>query len=217
MALSAHEDAVTAAVPVSNPGSDGRLHGMKVDSVYFNGRLIPFETVPVRRGLRGFMLGPWQFGMRLLNGKPRDGRPNLYIVAPGTQHASKGWEQYRHNCVINVIPLGDKQADWDVYWALALDPALKNADVHSERELLLLAQERFTPRPGMSFEQVPAHAILHDFLGIDSLKALKKYSEHGSMPRVIILPAHVVLRATAKDADFESRAAASPDGERDKF
>jgi hypothetical protein len=190
---------------------------MTVDSVYFNGRLIPFHTVPARRGLRGFMLGPWQFGMRLLNSAPRDGRPNLYIVAPGTQHASKGWEQYRHNCVINVIPLGDKQADWDVYWALALDPALQSADVHSEHELLLLAQERFTPPKQMRLDEVPSQAILRHFLNIDSLAALKKYSAHGAMPRVIILPAHVVLRATAIDTPPDSQAAASANGEQDRF
>jgi hypothetical protein len=179
-----------------------------VDSVYWNGKLVHFiAQKPPRRQLN-FALGPWRYGMRLLDGKPNDHRPNLYLVAPGNEYSTPGWEEYRHNAVINLLPLERKVTNWDVYWAVILDPQF-DTDIHSEHDLLVAVQEYFVPAAKMKFDQIPGHAILRDYLKIRSIRDLRRFrTRDGRLPRVIIQPAHVALRALVEED--ETHTATSP-------
>jgi hypothetical protein len=90
---------------------------------------------------------------------------------------------------------------WDVYWALVLDPALK-LDFTGERELLLAAQEEFLPDQIATLEDLPAVGFLRTYLHIDSLAGLDSYRrEDGTLPRVIMVPAGMAVRASVTGLD----------------
>jgi hypothetical protein len=149
----------------------------------------------------GFNVGPWHYGEAVLDARPRDVRPNVYLVSPGEQHHNDRWEQFDHNTVINLLPASDAAAEWDVYWAIVLDPALHH-DFRSERELLVAAQSEFTPGDLFEFSDVPGRAFLRSFLHIDSLGKLKRFRhKNGRMPRLIIVRAGLTIRATAGQVD----------------
>lgn len=163
-----------------------------------------FEIPPPAKGERVFTLGPWQFGSHVPDPKPRDRRLNLYLVAPGKQHAAEGRDEFDHNDVINAIPEDGKPAEWDVYWAIVLDPKLK-ADLRNEHDLLAQAQRRFIPNDLFEFDDIPGHQFLRAFLKIDSLAGLEKHrGRNRSLPRLIIVPAGFAVRATVKPPEEEA-------------
>jgi hypothetical protein len=131
--------------------------------------------------------------------KPDDHRPNLYIVAPGVQHHGPASTDF--NLIVNELIGTDSPAVWDVYWALVLDPALK-LDFTGERELLLAAQEEFLPDQIATLEDLPAVGFLRTYLHIDSLAGLDSYRrEDGTLPRVIMVPAGMAVRASVTGLD----------------
>jgi hypothetical protein len=146
-------------------------------------------------------IGPWHYGERVRDARPKDVRPNVYLVSPGQQHHSDRWEQFDHNTVINLLPVSNAPAEWDVYWAIVLDPRLHH-DFRSERELLLAAQSEFTPGDLFEFSDVPGRTFLRSLLHIDSLGKLRRFRrKNGATPRLIMVRAGFTIRATAGQVD----------------
>lgn len=163
-------------------------------TAYFEGNVVSVTFERPAKGQRTLDLGPWQLGITTRNERPRDRRLNLYVVIPGTQHHSDGWEDFDHNMIVNAVPVTEDAVEWDVYWVLVLDPHWSE-DLRSERDLLLRAQDRFTPGDLFEFDDMPAHAVLHDFLHVDELPELARFRQKdGSLPRIVVLPAGGMAR-----------------------
>jgi hypothetical protein len=162
---------------------------IKPFSVYHDGDDLIFtpETASTRKLAS---IGPWKLGERLGgDDKPVDKRLNLYVVVPGAQYRAPGKTEYDHN------------RDWDVFWCLILDPTLR-PDLRSERELLMAKHQTFRPAAQFEFKDIPSHAIMAERLGVKSMADLKQYRlKDGSLPRLLILPARLAVRATAEIRD----------------
>jgi hypothetical protein len=142
-------------------------------------------------------LGPWNLGERVAEDKPIDKRLNLYVAVPGVQYRAPGKSDYDHNLIVNKYTVDGKPRDWDVFWCFILDPALR-PDLRSERELLLAKHQTFRPAALFEFKDVPSHALIAERLSIKSLAELRRYRRaDGSLPRLLILPARLAVRATA--------------------
>jgi hypothetical protein len=171
----------------------------QIDSAYFEGRLVRFTVAPLERGQRAVRVGPWRFGPRVQNPHPRDKRLNLYLVAPGDQHHTAAAPEFDHNDVLNALPPGDGMLEWDVYWAIVLDPRVQQP-LRSERELLLLAQQRFTPNDLFEFDDMPGHMFLREFLKAETLAAMDRFRDRArSLPRLLIVPAGFAVRAAVRE------------------
>lgn len=145
--------------------------------------------------------GPWNLGERLNDGKPADKRLNLYIVTPGGQYHSPTHPEYDHNRVVNKYTVDGKKREWDIFWCFVLDPALA-VDLRSEQDLLLAAHQTFRPADLFDIGDIPAHAAMADRLGIATYADLRRFRrKDGSLPRLLILPAHLAVRATAEQQD----------------
>src|SRR5579859_1034702 len=169
---------------------------VKPFSVYHDGDDLIFT--PESAGTRKLAsVGPWNLGERLGDDKPADKRLNLYVVVPGTQYRAPGKAEYDHNLVINKYTVDGKPRDWDIFWCFILDPTLK-PDLRSERELLLGKHQTFRPATLFEFKDIPAHALLAERLSIKSMADLKRFRRaDGSLPRLLIVPARLAVRATA--------------------
>jgi len=195
-----------AALWAGTPG--GEAPG-PVSSAYLRNQLVRFHLAPVEGGQQPFSIGPWQFGARVSDRKPRDKRLNLYLVAPGTQHHAEGQEEFDHNDVINALPPGEAMVEWDVYWVIVLDPSL-GRDLRSEQDLIVEAQAGFVPGDLFEFQDIPGQAFLRAFLEIDALDGLAPYRRRdGRLPRLIIVPAGFAIRARAALPEAESDATAA--------
>jgi hypothetical protein len=155
--------------------------------------------------------GPWNLGERLIDdGKPVDKRLNLYVVVPGGQYRSPVHPEYDHNRVVNKYTVDGKVREWDIFWCFILDPAL-TADLRSEHELLLAKQQTFRPADLFDISDVPAHAAMADKLGITTFADLKRFRrKDGTLPRLLIIPARLAVRATAEQQDATISRPASP-------
>lgn len=163
---------------------------------YCDGKIIEMNFVP---GRRDFKIGPWNIAAQVERDRPRDGHPNLYIVAPGTQYVAEGAEEYAHNEILSLVPLKSDPVEWDVYFAIVLDPALHD-DFRSEQELILATQEEFEPADDLKLEDMPGATFLREYLHIDSLDGLNEYRRpDGKLPQLIIVPAKVTVKANAVD------------------
>jgi len=165
---------------------------------YLNGEPVRFEIVqPVgKEKAAGF--GPWKLGAKIVESKPHDTRLNLYIVVPGDdfQADSDAGSVFDHNRVINMAPREKVSADFDVYWAIALEPHV-NQDFHSEGELLEAAQKRFIPGDLFEVKDAPGAGFLREVLRIDSLTGLRPYRrKDGSLPAVLLVPAGFAVRGS---------------------
>lgn len=160
-------------------------------------RLLPSEEKPT--GLE-FELGPWRFGRRVNTAKvgdpskPHDKRLNLYIVLPGRQFSSADDPQFDHNLVINAKPAAEADSEFDVYYAVFLDPR-HVTDVRRERDIILAAQTHFMPGDLFEFNDVPAAEMLRRQLQWNDMRDLRPYRRRdGALPRLLILPVNAVLR-----------------------
>jgi hypothetical protein len=180
---------------------------VKPFSVYHNGDDLIFT--PEAAGTRKLAsIGPWNLGERLGNDKPEDNRLNLYVVVPGMQYRTAGKAEYDHNLVINKYTVDGKPREWDVFWCFILDPALR-ADLRSERELLMAKQQTFRPADLFDIKDMPAHALMAERLGLKSMADLKRFRhKDGTLPRLLILPARLAVRATAEVRDVTMTQAA---------
>jgi hypothetical protein len=167
--------------------------------VYHDGSYLVFapEITGTHRPAR---LGPWDLGERLRpdEEKPRDKRLNLYVVIPGGQYHSASHPEYDHNLVINKYPSDHKAREWDIFWCLELDPSLPT-DLHSEHDLLQAAHQRFQPSASLALREIPASAVMAERLSVNRVEDLKRFRhKDGSLPRMLIVPAHLAVRATAQ-------------------
>jgi hypothetical protein len=181
--------------------------GTKPFLVYHDGVYLLFapEATGTHRPAR---LGPWDLGERLSPDRetPTDKRLNLYVVVPGGQYHSASHPEYDHNLVINKYPVDHKSREWDIFWCLELDPSLP-ADLRSEHDLLQAAHQRFKPPATFALRQVPASAVMAERLSVTKVDDLKRFRHRdGSFPRMLIVPAHLAVRATAE----QQKAPASP-------
>lgn len=169
-------------------------------STYLNGDPVAFEIVPALGKEKSATVGPWRLGAKVGESKPHDNRLNLYIVVPGDDFQSENDNTalYDHNRVINMVPKEGGEAEFDVYWAVALEPHLTR-DFHSEAELLAAAQRRFVPGDLFEVKDAPGAAFMREVLLIDSLAELQpQRRKDGSLPTVLILPAGFAIRGSAR-------------------
>src|SRR5215469_2214916 len=173
---------------------------VKPFSVYHDGDDLIFT--PETAGTRKLAaIGPWNLGERLGDDNPADKRLNLYVVVPGMQYRAPGKTEYDHNLVVNKYTVDGKPRDWDVFWCFILDPSLR-ADLRSERELLMAKHQTFRPAALFEFKDVPSHTLMAERLGIKSMADLKRFRrKDGTLPRLLILPARLAVRATAEIRD----------------
>ena len=163
--------------------------------VYHDGSRMLF-TPKITGSLRTATLGRWDLGERLSDERLREKRLNLYVVFPGGQYRSQLYPQYNHTLVINKYTVDGKPREWDVFWCLVLDPRLRR-DLRSEQELLMATQQRFRPGNDFKFHRIPSHNVLVDKLHVTNLAGLRRFRhKDGSLPRLLIIPAHLALRAT---------------------
>ncbi len=166
--------------------------------VYHEGAYILF-TPELTGSRRLAKFGPWDLGERLSSSddQPRDKRLNLYVVLPGGQYRSPDHPEYNHTLVVNKYTVDGKPREWDVFWCLVLDPSLQ-VDLRGERELLVAAHQRFRTEDKFQIRQVPAHAVMAEKLSVTTTEGLERFRhKDGSLPRLLIVPAHLALRATA--------------------
>jgi hypothetical protein len=180
---------------------------VKPFSVYHDGDDLIFT--PEQAGTRKLAsIGPWNLGERVAEDKPTDKRLNLYVVVPGAQYRAPGKSEYDHNLVINKYTVDGKPRDWDVFWCFILDPTLR-PDLRSERELLLAKHQTFRPATLFEFKDIPSHALMAERLSIKSMTDLRRFrGKDGAFPRLLILPAHLAVRATAELRDVTINPAA---------
>ncbi len=165
--------------------------------VYHNGANILFA--PELTGTnRQAKFGPWSLGERLGIDKPLDKRLNLYVVLPGGQYRSPEHPQYDHNRVVNKYTVDGKPREWDIFYCLALDPKLPG-DLRSERDLLMAAHQSFQPPATFTLQDSPTGAVMAEKLSVTTLEGLERFRrKDGSLPRLLIVPAHLAVRATAE-------------------
>lgn len=174
-----------------------------LEGVYLDGQVVRLD---IADGPKPMLVGPWRIGARVQDPKPRDQRLNLYIVAPGTQYHLDGSDDFDHNAIVNAVPDPGGSRQYDVYWALVLDPRLRT-DFKTERQLLIAAQASFTPGDLFAFDDIPADAFLRNFLKADSLSDLAQYRHKGgALPRILILPAGFAVTASAPAAPADATA-----------
>jgi hypothetical protein len=185
-------------VPVLCPAADP-MPAERATAAFHNQKAVQF-TPEISHFGRKLRVGNVLLGQLLPGKKPADDRPNVYITIPGNQYgATPGAPGF--TLVLNELPRKEGTVDWDVYWALRLDPALE-IDITGERELILTAQESFVPAAAVSFGDLPAAAALREYLHIDSFAGLDGYRRpDGALPRVLIVPAGFAVRASAVDPD----------------
>jgi len=171
-------------------------HAVKPFSVYHDGDDLIF-TPEIASTRKLASLGPWELGERLGDSKPADKRLNLYVALPGLQYHAAGRPEYDHNLVVNKYTVDGKPRDWDVFWCFILDPALRR-ELRSERELLMAKHQTFRPAALFEFKDIPSHALMAERLSIKSVAELRRFrGKDGSLPRLLIVPARLVVRATA--------------------
>jgi hypothetical protein len=177
------------------------------ETAYFEGRQVEYSPGHAHFGQKVFRFGPWDLGPKLESRERDDKRPNLYVVVPGSAASNDTEPEYNHNLVLSTVPKADESSDFDVYWAVVLDPNVKE-DIRAETQLLLAAQEPFTPGQDFQFSKIPSQAFLRAFLHIDSLDQLSEYRRpDGSLPKVAIIPAKFAVRAKVVDPESQPQEA----------
>ena len=170
-------------------------------AIYLNGEPVALAMVPAAGKEKSATFGPWKLGLKVVESKPHDNRLNLYIVVPGDdfQSDNEAFSLYDHNRVINMVPKEHGPAEFDVYWAVALEPHL-NRDFHSETELLAAAQRHFVPGDLFDVKDAPGAAFLKEMLHIDTVDGLKPYrrQKDGALPTIVIIPAGFAVRGSVQ-------------------
>jgi hypothetical protein len=186
---------LAAIVYAAGPVDSGRI---QIDSAYYDGEPVPFKVVETGKRRSQLRVGPWLLGVRASDSRPSDRRRNLYVVFPGKQHRAPGWPDYDHNCVLSDLPNTEEPVEWDVYWAVVLDPTLQD-DFRSEQELVLAAQSGFLPPDLLEFNDIPAEGFLRTQMKVRSLTDLARYRrKDGTLPRLAITPAGYAIRGSSE-------------------
>lgn len=168
-------------------------------TTYLNDEPVALELVqPVGKEKLASM-GPWKLGAKVGESKPHDTRLNLYIVLPGDDYQSESDAAalFDHNRVINIAPK-ESGSEFDVYWAVALEPHL-NRSFRNEADLLAAAQKRFLPGDLFQITDAPAASFMREVLGMDSMDDLKPHRrKDGSLPTLLIIPARFAVRGSVR-------------------
>jgi len=184
-----------AIVYAAGPIDAGHI---QIDSAYYQDQAVPFHVVEQGSRWNQLRVGPWLMGVRAADSKPSDQRRNLYVVFPGNQHRAPGWPEYDHNCVLSGLPATDEPVEWDVFWAVVLDPTL-HEEFRSERELVLAAQSGFFPPDLLEFNDLPAEGFLRAQMKVRSLGDLTPFRrKDGTLPRLLIAPAGYAVRGSSE-------------------
>jgi hypothetical protein len=164
-----------------------------VTTAYFSGDEVQLQPT-TESGAKTFNYGPWTIGSIVHDDHASDHRFNLYVIAPGALHQSlPPLDEFNHSVLLNSVEDADKTPEWDVFWAVVLDPDL-NQEIRSERELLLLGQAYFFPGELYSPEDAPGHNLLRQ-LGMVSLNDLARFRRaDGALPRVVLLSAGMAVK-----------------------
>ena len=163
--------------------------------VYLNGKAVPFGPGAADKAHKLERLGPWTLGPRPVESKPLDKRLNLYLVFPGKQYTSEASE-FDHNVLVNAPPKKeDAEIEWDVFYCFVLDPRLRD-DLINERDVIVLASQRWTPGDLFEFDDMPSAAALRELKKADEFADLAKWrnKKDHTLPRVIIVPAGFAVR-----------------------
>lgn len=174
-----------------------RPAAVQVVTAFHEGEAVRLEMADPPRARAALQFGPWRLGERRGMGEITDKHPNLYIVCPGTQYVTRGDAQYDHTLLINTVPTTEAAVQWDVVWAVVLDPSLR-VDFRDERALLLEAQQTFRPGDLFALSDVPGWAALREVLGVRETRDLLEYEHEGRLPRVILRPAGFSLQAAVQ-------------------
>jgi len=203
LAASASAASKPHAKPASNPYADK----IPLEDAYFGGDVVKVRSAPLEKGERALIVGPWNFGPRV-SPRPNDKRPNLYFVIPGTLHEVATYPDYDHTAILSAAP--DQPSDFDVYWALVLDPTVTE-EFTGEKELLVATQATFVPGPDFTFDNIPCSGFLRDFLNIKTMAGLDKYRRpDGSLPRVAIVTAGLAVRLEIEKPEEQEKEAEQP-------
>jgi hypothetical protein len=172
------------------------------DTAYHQGRKVRFTPAETKSG-HSLVVANEILGPVLENSKPSNHRLNLYVVAQRYEDFD-GLDASSVSLILNEVPEKDEPVQWDVYWAVVLDPALQT-EFTSESELLIELQKEFRAGASVTFDQIPGAYPLREFLHIDSLTGLDRFRlPSGNLPRVVIVPAGMVLRASAGEMSVQS-------------
>jgi len=168
---------------------------IRLHDAYYAGDLVKLQAIPVASGETSVVIGPWSLGPHVAT-QPSDKRPNLYFVVPGSLHQIAEYPAYSNTLILSAA--ADDPKDFDIYWAVVLDPSLKE-DFISERQLLLATQETFNPGDDFSFNQIPSAGFLRESLKMNSVDDLDKYKRpDGGLPRLAIITAHKTVRISVE-------------------
>ena len=198
---------VSAAAPT------GESHPAQISHAYYRGQQLKMTLDGVMTAKSTARLGPWVLGAKLKDGQPHDSRKNLYVVFPGQQYHSDAAPEYDLTCLVNYLPDNEEPQDWDVYFALVLDPSVQN-DFRDERDLVLGGQASFRPADLMEFDDIPAANFLRSAMKIDGMAGLSRFRhKNGMLPRVAIIAAHFAIRAAVRPEEVPSTQNAVPSTE----
>lgn len=174
-----------------------------IQSAFLNGRQVTLQLAKPGPGKKRRQVGPWYFGERIEGSRPRDRRLNLYVITPAAQTPAEGHEILNSTNVLSEVPADEQPLEWDVYWAVVLDPGLEY-DFRSEGELLMATQREFGPGERFQLEDMPGAGFLKRILKINSMENLERYRRpSGNLPQVLIVPAGFAVRASVKMPEEE--------------
>jgi hypothetical protein len=186
-----------AVLPAQEPAA---ISG--AEPAYYEGKVVRFTPVAAKRA-KTLVVSDVPLGPVLSDDKPNDHRPNVYVVCPGAQ-PRLGKDGLTFNLVLSSLPRTEEPVEWDIYWVVVLDPAVRTGFT-GEMELLLAAQKGFTPGGEFGLADVPGAALLRKYLHIDSLAALAPFGRSGGdLPELMIVPSHIAVRASAVDPGSEN-------------
>ncbi len=187
---------VAGTIVLAGLGALAQAPESALTSVYLYGEKVTFVPGTPDKAHKLERVGPWTLGPRPAESKPLDKRLNLYLIFPGQQYVSDASE-FDHNALVNSAPKKpDAEFEWDVFYCFVLDPHLRD-DITTERDLIVLAQQRWLPGDLFAFDDMPSAGALRELKKADDVTDLaqwhkKKMGE--TLPRVIIVPAGFAVR-----------------------